>query len=394
MAAMADRLAAASCGAYRRLLVLYPRAHRREYDHWMLQLYGDMVRDALATGGVWGLLALWWRTLGDLGASLVAEHSHLALSGHWLGRRKYRRAPWWQVGLAALPGLARLLCDRTVCGALFLVVPPPWLRDAAPAALAAAIVAFDLVQNRRVSTWSLPSLGMSVATLPETYGLALRLITGKTPAGQPAGPILALLLAVGVTVGLMALGRRLMELDMSRWALTALGILVSALLLALLLPPARPALGMAMVLLVGVGTLTLGVLALAPERGARALLLLLAPLEILLIEGIMDPGYGLPLWTRDWDLMLVVHALPPLMTLVLAPLAMLRVCTAQGQAIGLALAAFLGPGLAVLLAHAVHPYAPSLAVSFLGVLPLPLMLAFAAGLCDAVERSAQADWVL
>jgi len=270
--AVAERLAAASCGAYRRLLFLYPRDHRRNYGHCMLQLYGDMVRDALATSGVLGLLALWWRTLADLGASLIAEHGRIALSGQWLGRRQYRRAPWWQVGLAMLPGLARLLCDRTVCGALFTLVPPPWLREIAPAALAMTIVAFDLARHRRLSTWSLPSIGLLIGTLPETTGYAASLFARSAPTDPLAGSLLALILAVGVTAGLLTLAQRLQGLDLAHWAWGTVGVLLAAILLAALVPPARPALAVAMVIAGGTGTLLLGILGLAPGRGSRAVL--------------------------------------------------------------------------------------------------------------------------
>jgi hypothetical protein len=56
---------------YRLLLVGYPASFRRRYGPEMAQVFRDCVRDASQNGG---LLGLWVRTLGDLLASVPAEH--------------------------------------------------------------------------------------------------------------------------------------------------------------------------------------------------------------------------------------------------------------------------------------------------------------------------------
>ncbi|MBN1814351.1 MAG: hypothetical protein JXA14_21100 [Anaerolineae bacterium] len=61
----------ASDRAYRLLLVGYPASFRRRYGPEMAQVFRDCVRDARQHGG---LLGLWVRTLGDLLATVPAEH--------------------------------------------------------------------------------------------------------------------------------------------------------------------------------------------------------------------------------------------------------------------------------------------------------------------------------
>ncbi|MBZ0275685.1 MAG: hypothetical protein K8I60_06055 [Anaerolineae bacterium] len=58
---------------YCALLHLYPESHRREYGEWMAQAFRDQCR-AARQDGLWGWLALWWRTLTDAAETIVIEH--------------------------------------------------------------------------------------------------------------------------------------------------------------------------------------------------------------------------------------------------------------------------------------------------------------------------------
>lgn len=60
--------------AYRALLMLYPRAFRREYGGQMLQLFRDVCRDAVRQGGASALMRWWGTALFDLLQTVVAEH--------------------------------------------------------------------------------------------------------------------------------------------------------------------------------------------------------------------------------------------------------------------------------------------------------------------------------
>jgi hypothetical protein len=59
---------------YRRLLLVYPKPHRREYGAPMAQLFRDQCRDAWRAARFWGLAGLWFRVLPDLVKTSVLEH--------------------------------------------------------------------------------------------------------------------------------------------------------------------------------------------------------------------------------------------------------------------------------------------------------------------------------
>jgi WD40 repeat protein len=63
---------------YRKLLLLYPDAYRREYGPLMLQLFRDQVRDARRENGLRGLARVWAHTLWDLLATVPGERISVA----------------------------------------------------------------------------------------------------------------------------------------------------------------------------------------------------------------------------------------------------------------------------------------------------------------------------
>ncbi|MFL7808697.1 MAG: hypothetical protein AB8I80_08710 [Anaerolineae bacterium] len=65
---------AASERTYRLLLFAYPPAYRRAYGQLMVQAYRDLCRDTVRRKGMAGLAALWFRILGDLATSAIAQH--------------------------------------------------------------------------------------------------------------------------------------------------------------------------------------------------------------------------------------------------------------------------------------------------------------------------------
>ncbi len=58
---------------YRKLLLLYPRTHRRDYGGLMAQLFRDQCRDACREGRSAGLIKLWLRVLPDIGKTSIQE---------------------------------------------------------------------------------------------------------------------------------------------------------------------------------------------------------------------------------------------------------------------------------------------------------------------------------
>src|SRR5262245_63071584 len=82
---------------YRRLLVAYPVAFRREYGEQLLQLFRDCCGQAVQAQGAAGLWRYWLLTLGDLISSAFAERRH---EGVHMSRLR-----WIQLGsLAGLVG--------------------------------------------------------------------------------------------------------------------------------------------------------------------------------------------------------------------------------------------------------------------------------------------------
>ena len=70
---------------YRLLLVALPRDIRVRYGDDMVQLFGELHRDASATEGLRGALAVWWRA--------VTQVVRGGLQDRWGGRRPGSREP-------------------------------------------------------------------------------------------------------------------------------------------------------------------------------------------------------------------------------------------------------------------------------------------------------------
>jgi hypothetical protein len=91
---------------YGRLLYLYPKEYRLEYGPSMLQVFNDQCRSAYQNGGVWGLIALWFRILLDLGISALREQvSSPRSSWGLLEAIPNAPLPWKGVAMVLVPGL-------------------------------------------------------------------------------------------------------------------------------------------------------------------------------------------------------------------------------------------------------------------------------------------------
>ncbi len=69
-----------SLALYRALLALYPAPFRRAFGRQMEQVFAAQHQDACRRGGVVALARLWWRTLGDLLATALAERMEQPMS--------------------------------------------------------------------------------------------------------------------------------------------------------------------------------------------------------------------------------------------------------------------------------------------------------------------------
>ncbi|HEY7094716.1 MAG TPA: hypothetical protein VH393_16150 [Ktedonobacterales bacterium] len=82
---------------YRRLLVAYPQAFRREYGAHMVQVFGDCCREASHADGAVGLWRYWLMAFGDLMRSALAERRQQEMH--------MSRTAWVRLGsLAAMVG--------------------------------------------------------------------------------------------------------------------------------------------------------------------------------------------------------------------------------------------------------------------------------------------------
>jgi hypothetical protein len=68
---------------YGMLLLVYPREFRRRYGGEMVQVFGDLCREAKRRGGALGMMMLWVRTVPDLTSTAIVERSR-AVSRRWL----------------------------------------------------------------------------------------------------------------------------------------------------------------------------------------------------------------------------------------------------------------------------------------------------------------------
>ena len=59
---------------YALLLLIYPRSFRREYGELMIQLFRDLMKDAMRQRGCLGSIEVWWRVAAELQATAWEQH--------------------------------------------------------------------------------------------------------------------------------------------------------------------------------------------------------------------------------------------------------------------------------------------------------------------------------
>ena len=350
-----SKLVSLSVRVYRRLLVLYPTAYRREYGPWMVQAFRDLCRAAYRQGGARRVGQLWLRTLADTLATAAAER----LAVPRAGRPATSLAPlsWPGVGLSVLPGL--LVLVTTGVGVRLLapfahLLPPGLLGVVAFArghglAFLILVPSVVLAGRRRLPVWSLALLGA-------LFGLGV------------AGLFLFLGLPALVMAALACLLPRRGPLA----GVPRLAWLILAALLALCLLPAPPFAGpqgttglldlafSRLWSVLGVGA-TLAVVALGlplARRHGLAAAVFVAAAGFALWEETCDLTYGLA-GTFWGEAMIATLAL---FLLVVSPIWVLRAGSRRGQACGLLLPAALALTLVVAINATVRT-APALLIA-------------------------------
>ncbi len=91
---------------YRRLLRLYPKSHRAEYEAEMFNVFTDQCRDAYNRQGWRGVILLWPRILADTCVAAVREHvTDPQAKVGLLEAAPNQPLPWKGVLLVLIPGL-------------------------------------------------------------------------------------------------------------------------------------------------------------------------------------------------------------------------------------------------------------------------------------------------
>ncbi len=162
-----NRWTALSQRFYRRLLRLYPQSYRTAYESEMFHVFTDQCREVQAQRSRLPMLSLWWRTMADVGVTVIREHlSDPQAKLGLLDPLPNAPLPWKGVLLVLIPGLIFFVSqiEQVTLGndwfflafyraGYFLILP----------------VLLVWVLTRRFPVWGLIPLGLLYETL-WTYG--------------------------------------------------------------------------------------------------------------------------------------------------------------------------------------------------------------------------------
>jgi hypothetical protein len=151
---------------YAWLLGLYPKEHRLEYGAVMTQLFADQCRSVQSQKGQAGMLALWLRTLLDLGKSALTEHFSTPNSrAGLLQATPGAPLPWKGVLLVAIPGLVVFISQiGQLTGKNWYYQTLAW------AGYAFAIPAvLTWLLTRKFPVWGLIPLGLFLQRIIDTF---------------------------------------------------------------------------------------------------------------------------------------------------------------------------------------------------------------------------------
>lgn len=158
-----NKWVASSQHLYRWLLHLYPKTYRTVYEAEMFHLFTDQCREAYKQRGRLGILFLWFRTLIDLGITVIREHlidphSKIGL----LEAVPNEPLPWKGVLLVLIPGLIFFISQVEQ-----VTSSNDWFFIASHRAGYFLILPVLLVWllTRRFPVWGLIPLGLLYATL-------------------------------------------------------------------------------------------------------------------------------------------------------------------------------------------------------------------------------------
>jgi hypothetical protein len=123
------RLVKFSLVLYRLLLAAYPAAFRQEYGGAMAQLFRDTALDGYRRRGLWGLLGVWLRTLGDFTISVIRQHCEQTLAASESTSLRHLAHQWFDVMILTLHYALSLLLRRPLwtCAVAFTMILALWV---------------------------------------------------------------------------------------------------------------------------------------------------------------------------------------------------------------------------------------------------------------------------
>jgi len=152
----------------------------------MARLFSDQCNSAIRGHGKRGLLALWLRTLWDLGKSALVEHFSSSSTAGLLEPIPDKPLPWKGVLLVLIPGLVFFICQiGTLNGKDWFFSIIPWLGYACMVP-----VLLVWVFMKKFPVWGLIPLGLIISNLRwdmerQLYSLSLLFIIPLRNLLQP-----------------------------------------------------------------------------------------------------------------------------------------------------------------------------------------------------------------
>jgi len=267
-----------------------------------------------------------------------------------LGRmlnRLHGDPPWVRVGWAILPGLFALAGAAGLFSAAWGVNIGEAVGRIGLLGVCVLVIAAGWAKERRLAVWSYPAWGVLL------YGVWLWLPWVSADQARPfwqVAPPLVMLAVIGAYAGYSAYRARGIRIPPLAWALLALMILsVVASLVPSVVSDQNPHRRTAILAMIPFSLWWMGLLLLpvviglpfARSQGLPAGLIVVAAAYVL-VEGLLDPAYGILIWTSNASAARALACLPGLAFLIVPPIWVLGCRAAKGQTWGLVLPALLG----------------------------------------------------
>jgi hypothetical protein len=288
--------------------------------------------------------------------------------------------PWWQVALVILPGVVVLPTLPTGDGTGYVF-----------AAIVLVMLIAGVVWQRegQLPSWALLLLGIELVAGAGMLSAAV----GSLFPGRPTlgAVLLGLLIAVLLTSGLIVAVRHLRAHPLPpaiRWLLPLMlglalagGVLTGLMSLLAGSDPFDPA-AISALLMMGLWHVGLTIVMLVPVALGLPLARRYGLLALLFVVGclypiyyvVLDPNYGLSIWTDRTLIIWIVELAAPALMLVVGPLWMLRAASMRGRVLGLLIPLAVTFAVGAIIPPLVRDYATGLSLASAGLQALSLLL--------------------